>query len=80
MVIKTRRTTRQEKIVNPGVYEVPVYEMNEVIKKLAKEAGFVFWGKESWGPGEGHIDWSSNYDKELVRFAELLKEEYAKKD
>jgi len=77
---KTRKTTRQEKIVNPGVYEVPVYEMNEVIKKLAKEAGFVFWGKEPWGPGEGHIDWSSNYDKELAKFAELLRKEYAKEN
>ena len=71
-MIKTRRTTRAEKIVNPGVYEVPVYEMNEVIKKLAKEAGFVFWKKEPWGPGEDHIDWSSNYDKELAKFAYLV--------
>jgi hypothetical protein len=54
--------------------------MNEKIKKLAKKAGFVFWGKEKWGPSKGHIDWSCNYDKELAKFAELLKEEYAKKD
>ena len=54
--------------------------MNDVIKKLAKEAGFVFWKKEPWGPGQDHIDWSSNYDKELVKFAELLRKEYSKKD
>lgn len=54
--------------------------MNERIKELAQESGFVFWGDESWGPGKGHIDWSSNYDEELVKFAELLKEEYAKKN
>lgn len=72
-MIKTRKTTRAEKIVNPGIYEVPVaYEMNEVIKKLAKEAGFIFWKKEPWGPGKGHIDWSSNYDKELAKFAYLV--------
>jgi hypothetical protein len=79
-MIKTRRTTRKEKIVNPGVYEVPVYEMDPKIKKLAKKAGFVFWGKQEWGPGEDHIDWACNYDKEILKFAELLKEEYAKKD
>lgn len=78
---KTRRTTRAEKIVNPGVYEVPVvYEMDPKIRKLAKKAGFVIWGDASWGPGKGHIDWSCNYDDELVKFAELLRKEYAKKD
>ena len=78
--MKTRKTTRQEKIVNPGVYEVPVYEMDPKIRKLAKKAGFVFWGKDPWGPGEGYIDWSCNYDKELVKFAELLRKEYAKEN
>ena len=78
---KTRRTTRAEKIVNPGVYEVPVVnEMDPKIRKLAKKAGFVIWGDASWGPGKGHIDWSCNYDEELIKFAELLKEKYAKKD
>ena len=78
---KTRRTARAEKIVNPGVYEVPVVnEMDPKIRKLAKKAGFVIWGDASWGPGKGHIDWSCNYDDELIKFAELLKEKYAKKD
>ena len=78
---KTRRTTRAEKIVNPGVYEVPVVnEMDPKIRKLAKKAGVVIWGDASWGPGKGHIDWSCNYDEELIKFAELLKEKYAKKD
>ena len=78
---KTRRTTRAEKIANPGVYEVPVvYEMDPKIRKLAKKAGFVIWGDASWGPGKGHIDWSCNYDDELVKFAKLIKKEYAKKD
>ena len=79
-MIKIRRMTRKEKIVNPGVYEVPVYEMDPKIKKLAKKAGFVFWGKQEWGPGGDHIDWACNYDKEILKFAELLKEKYAKKD
>ena len=46
--------------------------MNPKIKALAKEAGFVFWKKESWGPGKGHIDWASNYDKELVKLVHLI--------
>jgi hypothetical protein len=79
-VNKTRKTTRAEKIVRPGVYEVPVYEMDPKIRKLAKKAGFVIWGDAPWGPGKGHIDWSCNYDEELVKFAELLRKEYAKKD
>jgi len=54
--------------------------MNKKIKKLAKKAGFVIWGDESWGPGKGNVDWSSNYDRELKKFAELVKKEYAKKD
>ena len=54
--------------------------MNERIKELAEKAGFILWGDELWGPGKGKVDWSSNYDKELEKFAELLKEEYAKKD
>jgi len=51
--------------------------MNERIKKLAQESGFVFWGNEAWGPGEGHIDWSCDYDKELTKFVELIVNECA---
>lgn len=40
------------------------------MRKLAKEAGFIFWKKgESCSKG---IDWSSDYTKELRRFAELV--------
>jgi hypothetical protein len=55
-------------------------KMNKKIKKLAKKAGFVIWGDEPWGPGKGNIDWSSNYDNELKKFAKLVRKEYAKKD
>ena len=30
------------------------------------------WADESWKPEGAIIDWSSNYDKELERFAELI--------
>lgn len=50
--------------------------MNQRIKQLAEQAGFVFWGAESWNPGDV-IDWSSSYDKELERFAQLVVKECA---
>ena len=46
--------------------------MNERIKKLAQESGFVFWSNEAWGPGEGNIDWSCDYDQEFKKFAHLI--------
>jgi hypothetical protein len=55
--------------------------MNNRIKELAEKAGFVLWGDEKWGPGPDYIDWSSNYDKEFLKFAELIVREclsYAK--
>jgi len=54
--------------------------MKKKIKKLARKAGFVIWDDSSWGPGKGNIDWSSNYDRELKKFAKLVRKEYAKKD
>jgi hypothetical protein len=46
--------------------------MNSEIRKLAEQAGFVFWEDEAWGPGPDHIDWASNYDHEFDKFCELL--------
>lgn len=46
--------------------------MNPIIKQLAEEAGFCFWSDESWGPGEGHIDWGADYDDEFQKYSELL--------
>ena len=45
--------------------------MNDKIKKLAEESGFVLWADENWNPGE-IIDWASNYDKEIVKYTELI--------
>ena len=50
--------------------------MNERIKQLALEAGFVPWGDESWNLGDV-IDWSSSYDTELACFAQLIIQECA---
>ena len=45
--------------------------MNERIKDLAEQAGFVLWQDEPWRPTDV-IDWSSRYDNELKKFAELI--------
>ena len=50
--------------------------MNDRIIKLLKEADFVFWENEPWGPGPGHIDWAGNYDKEMFEFVKLLTAEH----
>lgn len=49
--------------------------MNKNIKRIAENAGFVFWEDEEWGPGPDHIDWASNYDQEFNIFCESLIEE-----
>ena len=48
--------------------------MNERIKKLAEQAGFVLWKDEAYNPGDV-IDWGSSYDGELVNYTELLIQE-----
>lgn len=45
--------------------------MNENIKRLAEDAGFVLWKDEDWNPGDV-IDWASNYDQEIVKYTELV--------
>jgi hypothetical protein len=50
--------------------------MNKQIQQLAEQAGFVLWKDESWNPGDV-IDWSSRYDSELEKFAQLIVRECA---
>lgn len=49
--------------------------MNERIKKIAEEAGFIFWGNESWKPEGAVIDWASDYDQEFDKFTQLIIQE-----
>lgn len=49
--------------------------MNKQILEIAKQAGFVLWADEDWKPEGAVIDWSSDYDKELEKFAELILKE-----
>ena len=46
--------------------------MNEKIRELAEQAGFIFWENEQWKLKNATIDWSCDYDKELKTFAELI--------
>ena len=52
--------------------------MNKKTIELAKQAGFVFWEDEEWGPGSEYIDWSTDYDKELEKLVELVVQECAR--
>ena len=51
--------------------------MNDHVKQLAEQAGFVLWANEEWKPEGQVVDWSSNYDVELEKFAELIVRECA---
>ena len=53
--------------------------MNEKFLQLAKQAGFVIWSDEDWKPKGAVIDWSSDYDEDLEKFAELIVSECAKR-
>ena len=52
--------------------------LNKKTIELAKQAGFVFWEDEDWGPGSEYVDWGSEYDKELEKLVELVVKECAK--
>lgn len=47
---------------------------NEEIFELAEQAGFILWGDESWNYYNSTVDWSNEYDDELLAFAKLLEE------
>lgn len=49
--------------------------MNPKFIELVDKAGFALWNDEDWRPRDAFVDWSSNYDKELEKFYELIVEE-----
>ena len=59
--------------LNPAEKKMPTRFTKE-IKKLAEEAGFVLWDDEHWKPKGAVVDWSLVYDKELVKFYHLARE------
>jgi hypothetical protein len=50
-------------------------ELELHVQDLAGKAGFIQWGEEVWSPGKGKIDWSCDYDKELIKFYQMVREE-----
>jgi len=52
--------------------------MNERIMEIVRKSEFAFWDSESHRPPDATVDWSSNYDRELVLFAENLIKECSK--
>lgn len=51
----------------------------EHVVKLAKKAGFIIWDDCSWaGNRVGKVDWSCEYDDELIKFYTLVREEVKK--
>lgn len=59
--------------LNPAEKKMPTRFTKE-IKKLAEEAGFVLWDDEHWKPKGAVVDWALVYDKELVKFYHLARE------
>lgn len=49
--------------------------LNKKLQELAKDAGFIFWGDEDYGPGPDNIDWSSLYDEQLQGLYDRMLEE-----
>ena len=67
----------EAKYLNPDEEELPT-KFTKEIKKLAEEAGFDLWRGEEWKPKGEVVDWASKYDKELVKFYHLVREQALK--
>lgn len=51
----------------------------EHVMKLANEAGFVIWSDCDWAEDRvGKVDWSCEYDKELIKFYDITRKEILK--
>jgi len=46
--------------------------MNTNIRRLAEEAGFMFWADEPHRPAGADIDWAAQYDTEMAQFVAAL--------
>jgi hypothetical protein len=59
----------------PNNEEVPT--MDDNIKRLAIEAGFIAWDEEEWKPEGVVFDWAGADDESLVKFYHLVVRECA---
>ena len=42
--------------------------MNEKIKKMLAQAGFMMWEHEAWAPKGAVVDWNADYTVEMTTF------------
>ena len=49
--------------------------LNKKLQELARDAGFIFWTDEPYGPGPENIDWASEYDQQLQGLYDRMLEE-----
>ena len=55
--------------------------MNNEVRRIAEQAGFIFWGDEEWRPSDGNvIDWGNDYTREFEKFVELYREYVLRKE
>jgi len=59
--------------VNRTIEEMTTNRSRLRVRQLAEQAGFVMWSDCDWKPEGEVIDWASNYDDELEKFAELVR-------
>ena len=57
-----------------GDNQLNLFDEGDNILALAEEAGFCMWGNESHKPEGATIDWSCDYDEELVKFYRLARQ------
>jgi hypothetical protein len=55
--------------------EPPAPVMDESIKCLAIEAGFIAWDEEEWHPADVVFDWAGADDESLINFYHLVRKE-----
>ena len=60
---------------DPDEEEPPAPVMDESIKRLAIEAGFIAWEDEEWHPEGVVFDWAGADDESLINFYHLVRKE-----
>lgn len=60
--------------LKPNLQPQTPTKLSPRFKSLALECGFEFWQDESWGPGQGNIDWSCDYTSEFEKYSRELVE------
>ena len=65
---------------DPDNEEPPAPAMDDNIKRLGIEAGFIAWEDEEWHPADVVFDWAGADDESLVNFYHLVRKEAIAKE